>query len=353
MNHEQPNTLQPVARFEVFIPYDRNKLSVIRSIPGRKWDDSRKVWSFFDTPENREIVLSLTSPVNPPEPGPTLMKNLHPEWETRLIQELKIRKYSRRTLESYLYYNGLLLEHADKDPENITQQDVRRFLFHLAEGKNASSSTLNCAANALRLYYGEILGKSFIYEIKRAKKDKKLPVVLSKEEIQKIILAAQNPKHRMMISLIYSAGLRVSEAASIKISDIDFDRQIIHIKGAKGRKDRTTLLSKNIETQIRNFLLENEPTLYLFEGQDKKSHISDRTIQKVFETAVQNAGINKNASVHSLRHSFATHLLESGADLRAIQELLGHESLKTTEIYTHVSNKTMQSIVSPLDSLTS
>ena len=193
--------------------------------------------------------------------------------------------------------------------------------------------------------------KRFAYEIKRPKKDKKLPVVLSQEEVSRILSSVANLKHRLILMLIYSADLRVSEVVKLKPEDIDTERRLIHIKGAKGRKDRYMMLSEVVMETIRRYLKEYGHSKWLFPSQDKKKHITTRTVEKIFSNACRKANIKKNATVHSLRHSFATHLLESGTDLRYIQELLGHKSSKTTEIYTHVSNENIGKIKSPLDSL--
>jgi site-specific recombinase XerD len=213
--------------------------------------------------------------------------------------ELVARRYSQRTIKLYLYQNREFLEFSKKNPYEVSNADVRDYLYHLANDKEVSTSTLNTAINALKFYYGEVLKQRFVYDIKRPRKDKKLPVVLSQEEVSQILSSVNNIKHKAILMLIYSAGLRVSEVAELKLEDVDVERKLIHIK--------------------------------------------------IFESAVKRTGITKEVSVHSLRHSFATHLLESGVDLRYIQELLGHMSSKTTEIYTHVSNKDIGKIRSPLD----
>jgi len=268
-----------------------------------------------------------------------------------ILMEIRIRSYSGRTGKIYVQYNEDFLKYANKNADRIEQEDVTGFLNHLAVEKNAAASTLNCAMNALRFYYGKVLKKKFIFDIPRAKKDKKLPVVLSKEEVKRLIDTAHNDKHRLILSIAYSAGLRVSEIVNFKISDIDFDRKIINIKAAKGKKDRTSLLSEKIQKQILMYLKTYKPDVWLFEGAEKKNKITVRTVQKIFEHSLNECGIKKSAGIHSLRHSFATHLLEAGTDLRIIQELLGHASSKTTEIYTHVSTRIIQNVRSPLDDL--
>jgi len=197
---------------------------------------------------------------------------------------------------------------------------------------------LNQAINALKFYYGTILKKKFVYEVRRPKKDKKLPVVLSKEEIAKILNSVDNVKHKAILMIAYSSGLRVSEVVKLKVEDIDSNRMLIHIKGSKGRKDRYTLLSKTVLETIKEYLKKYRPQKWLFEGVREGRYLSARTADKIFIIACK-------------KDSFATHLLEGGTDLRYIQELLGHAHSKTTEIYTHVSTKSLGKIVSPIDTL--
>ena len=225
------------------------------------------------------------------------------------------------------------------------------YLFHLAEEKQAATSTLNQAINALKFYYGTMLKKKLVYEVKRPRKDKNLPVVLSQEEVAKILSSVDNIKHKVILMLMYSAGLRVGEVVKIKPEDIDAKRMLIFIQGAKGRKDRYTMLSETALEVLREYWKEYRPQKWLFPGQNREGYITTRTVEKIFSNACEAAKILKTVTAHNRRHSFATHLLESGTDLRYIQEILGHKSSKTTEIYTHVSTKDIRRIKSPLDSL--
>jgi len=232
----------------------------------------------------------------------------------------------------------------------VENSDVRDYLFHLVEEKEVSTSTLNTAINALKFYYGEVLKRRFAYEIKRPKKDKKLPVVLSQEEVSRILSSVTNIKHRLILMLMYSAGLRVGEVVKLRVEDIDAGRGMIRIRGGKGRKDRYTILSEVALKTFKEYVEKYKPEKWLFPGQRKNKHISTGTVQAIFEKAGDKADIKKEVTVHSLRHSFATHLL-SGVDLRCIQEMLRHKHSKTTEIYTHVSTKNLSKIKSPLDML--
>ena len=272
-----------------------------------------------------------------------------------LRKELTLRNYSPRTVKAYRSCLRSFVKYfAPRHPRDLTQTDVREYLLHLIGEKNLAAATVNQVFNALRFLYVELYKMPFtIGNIPRPKKEKQLPVVLSQEEVVKILDAVENLKHKTLLMLIYSAGLRVGEAVRLKIEDIDSQRRLIYLKGAKGKKDRYTILSDVALGSLRKYYKEYKPKDYLFEGAEGRRHLSERSVQNVFGRAVKVAGIRKQVTVHSLRHSFATHLLESGVDLRYIQELLGHSSSKTTEIYTHVSQKTLGKIVSPLDTAVS
>lgn len=256
-----------------------------------------------------------------------------------LEQEMRIRNFSNRTIKAYLYYNKELLRFASKFSDEINKQDIKDYLDYLiSAGK--SSSTINLVINALKFYYGQILRRKFFNEdfgIKRPKKEKKLPVVLSKKEVIRMIKAVDNIKHKLMIQILYSSGLRVSELVNLRVNDIDFDRQILLVKAGKGGKDRVTIISQVVLDNIKKYLQEYRPLEYLFESFGAGSKITTRLVQKVVAKTVGQAEIAKSVSAHTLRHSFATHLLENNVNLRYIQSLLGHSRLETTQIYTKVA----------------
>lgn len=269
-----------------------------------------------------------------------LENNIYPSKDPmfKLSQEMRIRSFSPKTINSYLYYNKELLRFASKFSDEINKQDIKNYLDYLVSS-NKAVSTINLIINALKFYYGNIMQRSFFSSdlgIKRPKKDKKLPVVLSKEEIVKMIKMTDNSKHKLMIQILYSSGLRVSEIVNLKINDVDFNRKIVIIKGGKGRKDRISIISGVVLDNINKYLLEYKPLYYLFESY-QSGKINIRSIQKAVKDAASRASVNKEASAHSLRHSFATHLLEQGVNLRYIQSLLGHARLETTQIYTKVA----------------
>lgn len=339
----------------VKIQYDPELLPVIKAIPGRRWSMDEKTWYIPDRKEYFDSIISASAVMNydifvgGDEVYSFREEILLYESLTDLKNELVIRKYSRSTMESYIRYNFNLLKHARLKPDEITQHDITLFLSDTIIRSNANASTVQLIINALRFYYGEVLKKNFIYEFTPPRKDKKLPVVLSRKEVFAIIGSVTNLKHKTLLMLIYSAGLRLNEAITIKVSDIDTDRGMIVIRKGKGRKDRTTLLSEKFLVILKEYLEEYRPDDWLFEGQVRREHLSARSVQHLFTHAAEKAGIKKKASVHTLRHSFATHLLEQGIDIRYIQELLGHSSPNTTMIYTHVSTGKLKDIKSPLD----
>ncbi len=220
-------------------------------------------------------------------------------------------------------------------------------LFLLEKG--CSHSYVNQAISAVKFFMQKIAGQSESVAYVRPRKEKKLPNVLSRSEVIQLLQAAQNLKHKALLYLTYSAGLRVSEVVRLRPEDLHSARKTIVIRQGKGRKDRLSILSDTAMAIVLEYIKQYRPEKWLFPGQAANNHLTERTVQKVFEQTLHAAGIQRKASVHTLRHSFATHLLESGVDIRYIQELLGHKSTSTTELYTHVSVKDIRHILSPLD----
>lgn len=265
-----------------------------------------------------------------------------------LERELKIRGFSRRTIDSYLTYNRLFLEFIKKSPTAVNNDDIRHYLESMKD-KGCANSTLNVALNALKFYYKGILKRGFFFDIRGSKKTDYLPTVLSKQEIERMLKETANPKHNFLLSLMYSAGLRVSETVKIRMRDFDLDRKLIMVRCGKGQKDRCTLLSEKLVPILKRQIAMKKSGDYLFTGADGKRHLTAESAEKIVKKASRLAGISKNVSCHTLRHSFATHLLENGTSIRYIQELLGHAKLETTQIYTKVANNNLQTIKSPLD----
>lgn len=266
---------------------------------------------------------------------------------------LKARRFSPNTIKVYSETVLIFLKfHSDKQPHEIDNRDIERFNKEYILARNLSSSFQNQFVNAVKLYFQVVQNRNLQPSlIIRPKREKLLPNVLSKEEVKSILDAARNVKHKMMLSLIYSCGLRCGELIALKPEHIDSKRMIVIIKQSKGKKDRIVPLSEKILLQLREYFKSFRPKNYLFEGQVVGEKYDARSLQNVLKQNVKRAGIRKPVTLHWLRHSYATHLLEAGTDLRYIQELLGHSSSKTTEIYTHVSTHNLQKIKSPFDSL--
>ncbi|MBD3311693.1 MAG: tyrosine-type recombinase/integrase [Candidatus Magasanikbacteria bacterium] len=262
-------------------------------------------------------------------------------------QEMKLRGFSKKTQKSYLYYISECLGFSNVGPSKIIEKDVRGYLESLSD-RGLSASTLNIAYSALKLYFNQYLRRKFFVNIPRVKDKRKLPVVLSKKEVKSMIKSTKNPKHRCIISLLYGTGMRVSELTHLKMGDIDFERDTIHIVAGKGAKDRLVLLPESLKEVLEGQKSLKKEQDLLFSGRSGKK-LTEASIQKIVKAVAEKAEIKKRVTPHTLRHSFATHLLESGTDLRYIQTLLGHTQISTTQIYTHVANNKLHEIKSPLD----
>lgn len=261
-------------------------------------------------------------------------------------KEMFRRKLSPRTMQTYLFYVRKFLKYCNKSPKEFSKKDCRLFLERFMD-KGVSGSSLNVALNSLRFMMEEVLRKSMRLNIRYSKTPKTIAVCLTKEEVRKLISCIDNPKHRLMISLMYGAGLRVSEAVRLRAEDIHPGQNIGWVRHGKGDKDRPFILPKCLTEAIRTSMKSDG---YLFKG-NKGHHLSARSVQVVIKKASRKAGIKKNVHPHTLRHSFATHLLEGGIDVTAVQSLLGHNEARTTLTYLHMANPKLISIKSPLDDL--
>ncbi len=271
----------------------------------------------------------------------------------KFVQQLTLKAYSPSTIKTYRNeFSQLLQTIKQKNVASLTPADLRRYMVYALEKEGISENTAHSRLNALKFYFEQVLGREkFFWEIPRPKKPQKLPKVLSEEKIIEGLLAVENLKHKTLLLLAYSAGLRVSEVIQLKIKDIDSERMQIRINNAKGKKDRVVTLSKSILVLLRKYYKEYQPATWLFEGQNPAEHYHARSAQLVFNAAFKQLNLPPGASFHSLRHSFATHLLENGTDIAYIQKLLGHNDIKTTLRYTHVSNRDIGKIESPLDKI--
>jgi site-specific recombinase XerD len=271
-------------------------------------------------------------------------------WRVKLETELRSRRYSPKTRNTYIYYIRTLCRFFQKTPEEIGPGDVKKFLA-IMEKSGYSAAAMNLALSAVKFFFRNILNNDNIKEQRRPRQDMKLPTVFSFFLIKKMLDMERNIKHRLLLMLVYSSGLRVSEAVVLKKEHIDLSRKAVYVKTGKGRKDRCTILSEKVALFLGEFCVSHDTQIWLFPGQPSSRHLSIRSAQKIFEKAALRAGIIKKTSIHGLRHTFATHLLENGTDIRYTQRLLGHASLRTTERYTHVSIRSALSVQSPLDSI--
>lgn len=321
------------------VPYNDSQLdNLLKYFKGKVWLDYsglRKVKVEAETSSLPPLSLELSKEIN------------------KFIDWMRNRRYSESTIKNYSGGLGLFFRfNENKNPELISNEDLETFHKDYIIGKKYSASFQSLIINAVKLYFSNRLNKKLEPKgIERPKNPRILPHVLSKEEVKAILQAHQNLKHRAMLSLIYACGLRRSELLNLKVGDIDSKRGMLLIRQAKGRKDRMVPISEKILELLREYYRYAKPKVYLFEGDKNGEKYSETSLQKVLKNAVRKSGINKQVTLHWLRHSYATHLLENGTDLRYIQELLGHNSSRTTEIYTHVTDNSLKKIKSPFDDL--
>jgi site-specific recombinase XerD len=269
-----------------------------------------------------------------------------------MIEDMRTRNFSEHTIAAYVSAVYRLANHYRRSPEKLDREEIRAFLVDLVEQKQVSWPYYKQILSALRFLYRHVLRRGEVVDdIRGPKREKRLPVVLSVQEVARFFKAIASLKHRTILMLAYGAGLRIDEAVRIRLSDIDRERKVIRVQQGKGKKDRYTVLSPALLEILDRYCWAARPEDLLFTTRFKDRPITDSTVQRVCVQARKDSGIDKQISPHTLRHSFATHLLEAGTDLRVIQVLLGHASPKTTAIYTHVSTALIGKIVSPLDTL--
>lgn len=268
----------------------------------------------------------------------------------KMRMDLELKNYSPKTIESYIRHVKRYAQHFNKSPDELGIDEVREYLHYLITEKKLSSSYINSAYSGLKFFYEITLKRPWdVKEIPRMKKSKKLPTVLSMDEVKRIFDVTTNIKHKAIFVTIYSGGLRISEACNLKISDIDSSNMQIKVRDGKGNKDRYTLLSSENLKVLREYFKYQRPKLWLFPGIPPSNPICNRTVQKVFKNSKNKAGIKKAATVHTLRHCFATHLIESGAGIYHIQRLMGHTNPKTTSKYIHLTRSDVLNVKSPFD----
>ncbi|WP_418511835.1 site-specific tyrosine recombinase/integron integrase [Corallibacter sp.] len=325
------------------VPNNKNQLDEIyNTFRGVAWIDSKY---FFTNTRSKELDEVFDVDWYRKRIRPSNYK-LCPE---SYLQKLELKKYSNNTVKTYVsLFEDFINYYSAKDIDQINEVDIRDYLKVLIQSKR-SNSYINQSINSIKFYYEVVMGMpNRLYRIERPRKHKKLPTVLSKTEIKSLIECTNNLKHRCIVSLLYSSGLRRNELINLKINDIDSSRMLIHVVDAKGNKDRYTILSNNVLNDLREYYKIWKPTSYLFEGR-RNNQYSGNSVGKIVSEAATKARIKKKVTPHILRHTFATHLLEIGTDLRHIQLLLGHNSTQTTEIYTHVAKSSFDFIKNPLD----
>jgi integrase/recombinase XerD len=269
----------------------------------------------------------------------------------RMIEDLRVRNYAPKTQQTYVEQVARFALHFGVSPERLGPEEVRQYQLHLVS-RGVSWSLFNQTVCALRFLYKVTLGRSWAVEqIPFAKRPRVLPCVLSVEEVGAVLRAARNVKHRAVLMTIYGTGVRVAEVTRLRRKDVDSKRMVVRVRQGKGGKDRVVMLSPVLLEQLRAYLRRERPSEWLFPGSEPEKPLSISTVQKVCNQAARAAGVRKRVTPHVLRHSFATHLLESGADLRLIQSLLGHRSVSTTQLYTHVSADRIRAAANPLDRL--
>ncbi|MEM6319148.1 MAG: site-specific integrase [Bacteroidota bacterium] len=364
---------------KAFVPYDKKGwIEVIRNVIGRKWDANGKFWLLpnvkntfrflkkeiglkyvdirfkveVDIPEHFELPIEQKKRN---QKRLSFFEKLNDNQQTaikQLEQALILKRLSYSTQKTYKHHlAGLFYFHKKVTPEAITTKQVQQYLLHQIKFKKIAESTQNQIINAIKAYWEKVLkrDKSTI-EIPRPKKPKKLPNVLSTDEVFQLLSALENIKHKLLLLLIYSAGLRRSEVLNLLKRDINVKRRAIHIKGAKGKKDRYVVLAEVVIPHLDNYLKQYRPTNWLFEGQNGGKY-SATSLQKVFHKAVKISKVNPYITLHTLRHSYATHCIEQGHNVKYVQEALGHSSIKTTEIYIHLSSDALRKLKSPIDNM--
>lgn len=332
-------------------PYNAQHQALVRTFTGARWSNSKKAWYVLDTPMYRQRFGIKTEPI-----GKEVLAQIHEVNRPallRFIETLELKAYSPSTIVTYRNeFAQLLYVLKDKPVAELSAERLRDYFLYCTNTLKLSENTLHSRINAAKFYFEQVLHREkFFFEIPRPKRPVKLPNVLAISQVEKLFAQLENLKHKTMIYLAYSAGLRVSEVINLRIKDIHSERMVINIKGAKGKKDRMVALSQGILELLRKYYVVYQPKNWLFEGQYAGEPYSTRSLQSVFHRAKTSAKILQDVTFHSLRHSYATHLHEAGTDIKLIQELLGHNDLKTTLRYTHVSKRTLENIKSPFDNL--
>lgn len=320
------------------------KLNEVIKKNGGRWSSTNGCWYL---PKKKLLLQTLAYHLSQ-----TSGYKIHGVNEIKeLVRMLELKSYSSSTIKVYKQCLHAFTDYFDeRETDKISRREIEEYLLHL-RNKKQSEAAIHSAVNAIKFYYEQVLKRpKEIYELQRPKKPVKNVTVFSENEVTRIINAITNIKHKAMLMIGYAAGLRISEIINLKIKDIDSERMMLHIRNAKGKKDREVILSETLLTVLRDYYRLYQPKQFLFEGQTGAAY-STRSLQKIIADAKKKGGVTKEGSIHALRHSFATHLMEGGTNLSIIQKLLGHNDIKTTLRYTHVSRATLGKVISPLDKL--
>jgi site-specific recombinase XerD len=344
--------------------YDRELIALIKSQKSARWSQSMQSWyfpkkdfqlnRFYQSFKGKAFIdysqlqkKSSTAPFSKKVP-----KESKPEIQLPkgFKEQLILKRYSQNTVKTYcsclLKFKG---HFKGQDIDSLSKEEIKTFLLYLVQEKKVSPSTQNQYINAIKFYYEKVLKQPrMAYVLERPNRAKKLPKVLTEQEVLMILKNTPNIKHKTILSLLYSAGLRVGELIGLRVQDIVWDKNYLFVRGGKGKKDRITLLSEHVAFLLRKYLQKYKPNYWVIENHERKQY-SSSSVRAILKNSTKKAALRKRVNPHMLRHSFASHLLEKGTDLRYIQELLGHGSSKTTEIYTHVSKKSLANIKNPLD----
>ena len=352
----------------LYFKYDTALIAHIKKLEGIRWSATNKCWyvknqkgilnrifthfkgiAWLDLDNLKKQEKQSTKKQSKRPTKPVKPQKKIPEAYSRLLVR---RRYSPNTINTYTHFFKQFINYfPDTDLDQLTEDHIRQFQDYLVSKRKVSISTQNQAINAIKYYFEQVLdGERKTYHIERPRREKKLPQILSEQQILRIIEATENLKHQSIIVVMYSAGLRVGELLKLRRQDLNFDKNLIFVRDAKGKKDRTTILAESTAKMLHVYLEEYKPNYWLFEGPGRKQY-SSTSVNALLKISAKKAGIEQRVSSHMLRHSFATHLLEQGVDLRYIQSLLGHSNSKTTEIYTHVSKRSLANIRSPLDTI--
>ncbi len=331
----------------VVLRYAKEETSITKIIKqhGGLWSQTLGSWYIN---RNKTLLVKIIKDI-------AALKGIDIEKEElkQMERVLQLKSYSPNTINNYNQgFSLFLVYYWEKEIATITKKEIEDYLLYLKKEKKLSETAIHSSINSIKFYYEQVLKKPrTIYEVERPKKPIQNPKVFSKEEIEKMLNVTTNLKHKTILMVCYSSGLRISEVVSLKVKEIDSKRMVLNILASKGKKDRIVPLSKVTLKYLRAYYETYKPKEYIFEGQDGKEAYSTRSIQKILAIAKEKAGIIKAGSVHTLRHSYATHLLDRGVDITYIQKILGHNDLKTTLRYLHVTNRDLMKIESPLDDL--